>query len=49
MHRAELDEPEELAILREHRDLFKRLADSDLPISEDAKRGLNQLDGRKRT
>lgn len=48
MNCAESDEPDELALLHEHRDLFERLADSDLPISEDAKRGLAQLDGQKR-
>lgn len=35
--------PEALDIVREHRDLFERLAQSDLPISEDAKRALARL------
>jgi hypothetical protein len=37
-------ENEELKLLNEHRDLFERLARSDLPISEDAARGLAYLD-----
>lgn len=37
-------ESEILELLREHRELFERLAESDLPISEDAKRGLAQLE-----
>lgn len=44
----ETDEPDALAVLREHRDLFERLAESDLPISEDAKRALAHLDGQER-
>lgn len=44
MRQVETNEPDELSILREHRDLFERLADSDLPISEDAQRGLALLD-----
>lgn len=44
MKQKESDEPDELRILREHRELFERLADSDLPISEDARRGLALLD-----
>lgn len=35
---------EELQLLHEHRELFERLARSDLPISEDAARGLAYLD-----
>lgn len=38
------DESEVLNLLREHRKLFERLAESDLPISEDARRGLARLD-----
>lgn len=38
------DEAEVLVILREHRELFERLAESDLPISEDARRGLARLE-----
>lgn len=40
----DLPDKEELQLLREHRDLFERLARSDLPISEDAARGLAYLD-----
>ena len=40
-----MSEKEEIELLREHRELFERLARSDLPISEDAKRGLAYLDG----
>ena len=35
---------EALELIREHRDLFQRLADSQLPISQDAKRGLAHLE-----
>ena len=38
------DQSEAIAILRENRELFERLAESDLPISEDAKRGLARLE-----
>jgi hypothetical protein len=38
------DESEVLDLLREHRELFERLAESGLPISEDAQRGLARLD-----
>lgn len=37
-------ESEALDLLCEHRELFERLAESDLPISEDARRGLERLD-----
>lgn len=40
----ETPENEELQLLSEHRDLLERLARSDLPISEDAARGLAYLD-----
>lgn len=43
----ETDKPDALAVLREHRVLFER-AESDLPISEDAKRALAHLDGQER-
>ena len=39
-----LDESEAIELLRENRELFERLAGSDLPISEDAKRGLARLE-----
>lgn len=32
------------AWLREHRDTLERLADTDLPIAEDAQRGLDWLE-----
>jgi hypothetical protein len=35
-------DPEEVA--EEHRDLFERLANSDLPIAEDFERALDALD-----
>lgn len=38
------DEAELLDVIRKHRDLFERLAESDLPISQDAERGLARLD-----
>lgn len=38
------DESEVLNLLREHRELFERLAESDFPISDDARRGLARLD-----
>lgn len=38
------DENEGLRLIREHRQLFERLARSDLPIREDALRGLAYLD-----
>lgn len=44
MGMGEIPEDEELQLLDEHRDLFERLARSDLPISEDAARGLAYLD-----
>lgn len=34
---------EEFELLREHRELFERLAESDLPINEDTKKGLARL------
>ena len=40
----ETPDDEELHLLREHRDLFERLARSDLPISADAARGLAYLE-----
>jgi len=39
-----MPENEEIELLREHRELLERLARSDLPIGEDAKRGLAYLD-----
>jgi len=42
------DESEVLELLREHRELFERLAESDLPISEDTKRGLARLEAEGR-
>lgn len=44
MGMGEIPEDEELQLLDEHRDLFERLARSELPISEDAARGLAYLD-----
>jgi hypothetical protein len=44
MGMAELAENEELQLLSEHRELFERLAQSDLPISEDATRALSHLE-----
>lgn len=41
---ADVDLPEALELVREYRDLFERLAESDLPISADAKRGLDRLE-----
>lgn len=40
----EMPDNDELQLLREHRELFERLANSNLPISEDAARGLAYLD-----
>lgn len=37
-------ESEVLELLQEHRELFERLAESNLPISEDAKRALARLE-----
>lgn len=43
------DGSEEIAVLREHRALFERLAESDLPISEDARRALDCLEAAEGT
>ena len=40
----EMPDDEELKLLRENRELLERLANSNLPISEDAAKGLAYLD-----
>lgn len=42
--KVEPDRSEAVEVVKEYEDMFRRLADSDLPIAEDARRALQLLD-----
>jgi len=43
-HSGDSDNPDPETVLRENRERLERLANSDLPIAEDARRALSRLD-----